>query len=60
MAARLDLKRFLSDERGATAIEYGLLIAILSLALVAAYGNLQGVLISVITNAVAKVDVAIN
>lgn len=60
MAARFDLRRFLADERGATAIEYGLLIAILSLAVIAAYGNLQGVLISVITNAVAKVDAAVN
>ena len=60
MAGRFDLGRFLAGERGATAFEYGLLIAILSLAVIAAYGNLQGVLISVITNAVAKVDVAIN
>lgn len=60
MAARFDLKRFLADERGATAIEYGLLIAIISVVVVAAYGNLQSVLISIITNAVAKVDTATN
>lgn len=58
MAARPDLKGFLADERGATAIEYGLLVAVLSLFLVAAYGNLQGVLIETISNATAKVEAA--
>lgn len=60
MAARFDLKRFLADERGATAIEYGLIIAVLSLLLVAAYGNLQGILIATITDATAKVEAAIH
>jgi pilus assembly protein Flp/PilA len=34
------LKRFLRDERGATAIEYGLIAAGISLAIIAAVNNL--------------------
>nr|WP_165191194.1 Flp family type IVb pilin [Caulobacter soli] len=34
MAARSALSRFWRDERGATAVEYGLLVALLALALV--------------------------
>ncbi|MER8393804.1 Flp family type IVb pilin [Mesorhizobium sp. M1340] len=33
------LQRFLEDERGATAIEYGLIVAVLSLAIVAGVGR---------------------
>jgi pilus assembly protein Flp/PilA len=33
------LKTFLRDEAGATAIEYGLIVAVLSLAIVAGVGN---------------------
>ncbi|MER8500827.1 Flp family type IVb pilin [Mesorhizobium sp. M0208] len=33
------LQRFLEDERGATAIEYGLIVAVLSLAIVAGIGQ---------------------
>jgi Flp pilus assembly pilin Flp len=55
VAARLDLKRFLADERGATAIEYGVMIACLSLALIAIFKDAQAVLIATITNAADKV-----
>lgn len=34
------VRRFLSDERGATAIEYGLIAAGISLAIIAAVNNL--------------------
>lgn len=34
------VKRFLADERGATAIEYGLIAAGISLAIIAAVNNL--------------------
>jgi pilus assembly protein Flp/PilA len=37
------LARFLKDESGATAIEYGLIIAILSLAIVSGLGSLADV-----------------
>ncbi len=33
------IRRFLKDRRGATAIEYGLIIAVLSLAIVAGIGR---------------------
>ncbi|MER8831697.1 Flp family type IVb pilin [Mesorhizobium sp. M0045] len=33
------LQRFLEDERGATVIEYGLIVAVLSLAIVAGVGR---------------------
>ncbi len=33
------LQRFLNDETGATAIEYGLIAALISLAIVAGVGN---------------------
>ncbi|MER8387807.1 Flp family type IVb pilin [Mesorhizobium sp. M0751] len=36
------LQRFLEDERGATAIEYGLIVAVLSLAIVAGIGQAAG------------------
>ena len=60
MAARFDLKAFWADQRGATAIEYGILIAVLSLALVAVFGNAQAILIKVLTDATTKVEAAIN
>ncbi|WP_442581912.1 Flp family type IVb pilin [Mesorhizobium sp. ASY16-5R] len=34
------IRRFLKDENGATAIEYGLIIALISLAIVAGVGGL--------------------
>ena len=36
------LRRFLQDERGATAVEYGLIVAVLSLAIVAGFSVLSG------------------
>jgi len=42
MAARLDLKRFWADERGATAIEYGLIGALVFLVIITSvttFGN---------------------
>ena len=42
MAARSALSRFWRDERGATAIEYGLMVALLALALVGIMSSLQG------------------
>ncbi|MCP9229705.1 Flp family type IVb pilin [Mesorhizobium sp. M0833] len=33
------LQRFLEDERGATVVEYGLIVAVLSLAIVAGVGR---------------------
>lgn len=35
------IRRFLKDEAGATAIEYGLIIALISLAIVAGVGTLS-------------------
>lgn len=35
-------KRFLHDERGATAIEYGLITALISVALITIVGNVGG------------------
>ena len=36
------VKRFLKDENGATAIEYGLIVTVLSLAIVAGVGQAAG------------------
>jgi pilus assembly protein Flp/PilA len=38
------LTRFLRDEEGATAIEYGLIAALISVAIIAALTSLQGAL----------------
>jgi Flp pilus assembly pilin Flp len=58
VAARFGLKRFLADENGATAVEYGIMIGVLSLALVAIFKDAQAVLIETITNATDKVAAA--
>jgi len=60
LAARFDLKAFWADQRGATAIEYGIIIGVLSLALVAVFGNAQALLLQTVTDAAAKVEAAIN
>jgi Flp pilus assembly pilin Flp len=52
LAARSCLKRFISDERGATLIEYAVILGVLSLSLVATFGRAQGVLINLINNSV--------
>ena len=36
------LKRFVADESGATAIEYGLIAALIAIVLIAAMSTLQG------------------
>ena len=56
MAARFDLKRFLADENGATAVEYGIMIGVLSLALVAVFRDAQTVLINTLNLAMGKVS----
>jgi Flp pilus assembly pilin Flp len=58
MVARFDLKRFLADENGATAVEYGIMIGVLSLALVAIFKDAQAILIETITKATDKVAAA--
>lgn len=41
------LKSFVADLRGATAIEYGLIAAIMSVALISGYGAMTGALVNV-------------
>ena len=53
LAARSYLKRFLSDERGATMIEYAVILGVLALSLVATFGRAQALFINMITNAIA-------
>lgn len=43
------LKRFVRDERGATAIEYGLIAALISVAIIAALTNLEDALTGTFT-----------
>jgi pilus assembly protein Flp/PilA len=43
------LKRFLADDSGATAIEYGLIAAGISVAIIAALGNVKDGLIEIFT-----------
>ncbi len=53
------LRRFLHDDRGATAIEYGLIAALIFLGCVAAignYGQSMSAMYSKIRDAVVKVD----
>lgn len=40
------LRRFLKDYRGATAIEYGLIVAVLSLTIVAGVGTASNALVN--------------
>ena len=51
--------RFMKDESGATAIEYALIAAMLSLAVIAAMGLLGGALNESFTNTATKVGDAI-
>jgi len=55
LAARSHLKRFLANEQGATLIEYGVIIGVLSVALAASFGRLQAFLINLITNAITLI-----
>ncbi len=50
----------MGDEAGATAVEYGILVGVLSLALVAIFGNAQAILLQVIIDAASKVEAATN
>ena len=38
---KTNVKRFISDESGATAIEYGLIAAMMAVALIAIFGTLR-------------------
>jgi pilus assembly protein Flp/PilA len=42
MTLRTHIKRLLADDRGATAIEYGLILALISIGLVGAAAGLAG------------------
>lgn len=53
------ISRFLRSKRGATAIEYALIAAMLSLAVIAAMGLLGGALNESFTNTATKVGDAI-
>ena len=39
MTLKTNLKRFIADERGATAVEYGLLTALISVAIMSSLGT---------------------
>lgn len=52
-----DIKQFISDERGVTAIEYGLIAALVAVAAVAAFTTLGGQLTSVFTGVSGKMVV---
>lgn len=49
-------KRFATDESGATAIEYGLLAALISVAIIATVRSLG----SSLTNTFSKIDASLN
>lgn len=53
------LRRFLKDESGATAIEYGLIAALVSVAAVVALENMGGSLNSIFTTVSGKLDSAV-
>jgi pilus assembly protein Flp/PilA len=42
IAVRMNLRRLRRDKRGATAIEYGLIVALIGVAIMSALGNLGG------------------
>lgn len=44
------IRRFLADERGATAIEYGLIVAVLSLVIVAGIGRVGNAISDMFAN----------
>lgn len=56
MAARPALKRFGRDERGATAIEYALLIAVLGLGIVTAASGLKNQIYNTLNGVMTAVD----
>jgi pilus assembly protein Flp/PilA len=48
--------RFLNDESGATAIEYGLIAAIISVGIITVLGNVKGSLQSTFSTISTKLD----
>jgi pilus assembly protein Flp/PilA len=50
--------RFLKDESGATAIEYGLIAAIVAVGIIAALGNLRGALQTTFNNVADQLNSA--
>ena len=50
------IARFAKDESGATAIEYGLIAALISVALITGATTLGGILNNAFTNLAGKVD----
>jgi pilus assembly protein Flp/PilA len=58
LAMRGIIRRFLCDRRGATAIEYGLIVALISLALVAGIGSTHNSLENMFINLSVKFDSA--
>lgn len=54
------LKRFAKDERGATAIEYALIGAMISVAVIAAVSLLGGELRTTYENTATKVSASVN
>ncbi|WP_267396171.1 MULTISPECIES: Flp family type IVb pilin [unclassified Sphingomonas] len=55
---RSRLPRVLRDNRGATAIEYGLIVAMIVIAMIVALKNLAGTTIGMWNNVSTKVDQA--
>lgn len=53
---RASVKKFLADRRGATAIEYGLIVAVLSLAMVAGFGTASNSLQNLFTGFATTID----
>ncbi len=52
------MSRFWSDETGATAVEYGIIVGVLSLALIAIFKDAQTIIYNVIVQAATKVEAA--
>jgi pilus assembly protein Flp/PilA len=57
---RATISRFLTDRHGATAIEYGLIVAVLSLAVVAGVEGVKDALLNVFGHAADTLDQAGN
>lgn len=53
-----NLTRFLKDESGATAIEYGLIAALVAVAIITVLGNVGSSLSSIFTKVSDKLDAA--
>lgn len=56
---KASLQRILAEVRGATAIEYGLILALMVIALLAGFNNLADVTIGMWNNVSSKVDEAV-